>query len=79
MGLSHACFALCMITIGLMVIVYRQKRHDETTAVRKAARAKAQRIREIQANALERQLERDKMFDRAAYYEIYEDWTGDDE
>lgn len=69
-----------MITIGLMVIVYLQKRHDEATAVRKAARAKAQRIREIQANALERQLERDKMFYESQYYEHWDEYkVGDSE
>lgn len=69
-----------MITIGLMVIVYLQKRHNETAAVRKAARAKAQRIREMQALAMERSLERDKMFYESQYYEHWDEYkVGDGE
>lgn len=73
---SSGAFMLGMVCIALMIIVYKLDKHDAETAARRAARAKAQRIRELQALAMERKLERDRMVDQAQYYEIYEDQRG---
>lgn len=69
---SSGAFVLGMISIALMIIVYYQDKHDAETAARRAARAKAQRIRELQALAMERKLERDRMVEEAQYYEHWE-------
>lgn len=73
---SSGAFALGMVCIALMILVYKLDKHDEESAARRAARARAQRIRELQALAMERQLERDRMVDLAQFYEIYEDQRG---
>ncbi len=69
---SSGAFVLGMISIALMIIVYCQDKHDAETAARRAARARAQRIRELQALAMERKLERDRMVEEAQYYEHWE-------
>ena len=69
---SSGAFVLCMACIALMILVYKLDKHDAETAARRAARAKAQRIRELQALAMERQLERDRMVEEAQYYEHWE-------
>ncbi|MBR3630879.1 MAG: hypothetical protein IKN55_10500 [Oscillospiraceae bacterium] len=61
-----------MLSIALMVLIYKLDKHDEETAARRAARAKAQRIRELQALAMERKLELDRMVEEAQYYEHWE-------
>lgn len=69
---SSGAFMLCMVCIALMILIYKLDKHDEETAARKAARAMAQRIRELQALAMERKLERDRMVEEAQYYEHWE-------
>lgn len=69
---SSGAFVLGMICIALMVLIYKLDKHDDETAARRAARAKAQRIRELQALAMERKLERDRMVEEAQYYEHWE-------
>ena len=69
---SSGAFVLCMVCIALMILVYKLDKHDAETAARRAARAKAQRIRELQALAMERKLERDRMVEEAQYYEHWE-------
>ena len=69
---SSGAFFFGMLSIALMILVYKLDKHDEESAARRAARAKAQRIRELQALALERQLERDRMVEEAQYYEHWE-------
>lgn len=69
---SSGAFMLCMVCIALMILVYKLDKHDEESASRRAARAKAQRLRELQALAMERKLERDRMVDEAQYYEHWE-------
>lgn len=69
---SSGAFMLGMVCIALMILVYKLDKHDEESAARRAARAKAQRLRELQALALERQLERDRMVEAAQYYEHWE-------
>lgn len=69
---SSGAFVLCMVCIALMILVYKLDKHDAETAARRAARAMAQRIRELQALAMERQLERDRMVEEAQYYEHWE-------
>lgn len=69
---SSGAFMLGMVCIALMILVYKLDKHDEESAARRAARAKAQRLREIQALSLERQLERDRMVEEAQYYEHWE-------
>ena len=69
---SSGAFALGMVCIALMILIYKLDKHDEESAARRAARAKAQRIRELQALAMERKLERDRMVEEAQYYEHWE-------
>ena len=69
---SSGAFFFGMLSIALMILVYKLDKHDEESAARKAARAKAQRIRELQALAMERKLERDRMVEEAQYYEHWE-------
>ena len=69
---SSGAFVLCMVCIALMILVYKLDKHDAETAARRAARAMAQRIRELQALAMERKLERDRMVEEAQYYEHWE-------
>lgn len=69
---SSGAFFFGMVCIALMILVYKLDKHDAETAARKAARARAQRIRELQALAMERQLERDRMVEEAQYYEHWE-------
>lgn len=66
---SSGAFFFGMLSIALMILVYKLDKHDAETAARRAARAKAQRIRELQALAMERKLERDRMVEEAQYYE----------
>lgn len=69
---SSGAFFFGMISIALMIINYKLDRHDAEVAARRAARAMAQRIRELQALAMERKLERDRMVEEAQYYEHWE-------
>jgi hypothetical protein len=69
---SSGAFVFGMLSIVLMIIVYKLDKHDAETAARRAARAKAQRIRELQALAMEHKLERDRMVEEAQYYEHWE-------
>lgn len=69
---SSCAFFFGMLSIALMILVYKLDKHDEESAARRAARAKAQRIRELQALAMERKLERDRMVEEAQYYEHWE-------
>lgn len=69
---SSGAFFFGMACIALMIIVYKLDKHDAETAARRAARARAQRLREIQALAMERKLERDRMIEEAQYYEHWE-------
>lgn len=69
---SSGAFVLGMLSIVLMIIVYKLDKHDAETAARRAARARAQRLREIQALAMEHKLERDRMVEEAQYYEHWE-------
>ena len=69
---SSGAFVFGMLSIVLMIIVYKLDKHDAETAARRAARAKAQRIRELQSLAMERKLERDRMVEEAQYYEHWE-------
>ncbi len=69
---SSGAFFFGMLSIALMILVYKLDKHDEESAARRAARAKAQRLREIQALTMERQLERDRMVDEAQFYEHWE-------
>lgn len=69
---SSGAFMLGMVCIALMILVYKLDKHDAETAARRAARAKEQRLREIQALAMERKLERDRMVEEAQYYEHWE-------
>ena len=69
---SSGAFVFCMVCIALMILVYKLDKHDAETAARRAARARAQRIRELQALAMERKLERDRMVEEAQYYEHWE-------
>lgn len=69
---SSGAFFFGMLSIALMVLIYKLDKHDEETAARRAARAKAQRIRELQALAMERKLELDRMVEEAQYYEHWE-------
>ena len=69
---SSGAFILGMVCISIMILVYKLDKHDEESAARRAARAKAQRIRELQALAMERKLERDRMVEEAQYYEHWE-------
>lgn len=69
---SSGAFMLGMVCIALMILVYKLDKHDAETDARRAARAKAQRIRELQALAMERKLERDRMVEEAQYYEHWE-------
>lgn len=69
---SSGAFVLGMISIALMIINYKLDKHDYEKRQRAIRRARAQRIRELQALAMERKLERDRMVEEAQYYEVYE-------
>lgn len=69
---SRGAFVLGMVCIAIMILVYKLDKHDAETDARRAARAKAQRIRELQALAMEHKLERDRMVEEAQYYEHWE-------
>lgn len=63
--LIDCCYALCMVTIGLMVIVYLQEKHDYEKRQRAIRRAREHRIMEEKARAEEIQLERWIKFDES--------------
>lgn len=63
--LIDCCYALGMITIALMVLVYLQDKHDYEKRQRAIRRAREHRILEERARAEEIQLERWIKFDES--------------
>lgn len=69
--LTGMCFSFGMLVIALLIAVYLEDKHKREAAERAARREQLRRWQELQAKAMENELERQKMFEEAQYYEVW--------
>lgn len=69
--LMGLCFSSGMLAIALLIAVYLGDKRKREDAERAARQEEFRRRQDLQARAMERQLERDKMFEQAQFYEVW--------
>jgi hypothetical protein len=75
--LTGICISLGCALAALAIAVLIEERNERRRQIQAARAEQARRWHELQAIAKLMQEQREDMFDRAAWYEVYEDRTGD--
>ena len=75
--LTGICISLGCALAALAIAVLIEERNERRRQIQAARAEQARRWHELQAIAKLMQEQREDMFDRAAWYEVYEDLTGD--
>ena len=76
--LTGICISLGCALTALAIAVLIEERNERRRQIQAARAEQARRWHELQAIAKLMQEQREDMFDRAAWYEVYEDRTGDE-
>jgi hypothetical protein len=75
--LTGICISLGCALAALAIAVLIEERNERRRQIQAARAEQTRRWHELQAIAKLMQEQREDMFDRAAWYEVYEDRTGD--
>ena len=76
--LTGICISLGCALAALAIAVLIEERNERRRQIQAARAEQARRWHELQAIAKLMQEQREDMFDRAAWYEVYEDRAGDE-
>lgn len=76
--LTGICISLGCALAALAIAVLIEERNERRRQIQAARAEQARRWHELQAIAKLMQEQREDMFDRAAWYEVYEDLAGDE-